>query len=60
MGAWNFMAPRLEKLLGFKPVYLGRPEEASPAEGSQTTHNTEQLRIVTEAFQNVPARKRAK
>ena len=60
MGAWVFMAPRLEKLLGFKPVYIGRPEEASPAEGSQTTHNTEQYRIVTEAFLNVPARKRAK
>lgn len=60
MGAWVFMAPRLEKLLGFKPIYIGRPEEASPAEGSQTTHNTEQHRIVTEAFLNVPARKRAK
>jgi 2-oxoglutarate dehydrogenase E1 component len=60
MGAWIFMAPRLERLLGFKPLYIGRPEEASPAEGSQTTHNTEQHRIVTEAFLNVPARKRAK
>lgn len=60
MGAWTFVAPRLEKLLGFKPRYIGRPEEASPAEGSQTTHNTEQHRIATEAFLNVPARKRAK
>lgn len=60
MGAWTFIAPRLEKLLGFKPRYIGRPEEASPAEGSQTAHNTEQQRIVTEAFANAPARKRAK
>ncbi len=60
MGAWVFVAPRLEKLLGFKPRYIGRPDEASPAEGSQTTHNTEQHRIITEAFVNVPARKRAK
>lgn len=60
MGAWTFLSPRLERLLGFKPRYIGRPEEASPAEGSQTAHNTEQNRIVTEAYANVPARKRAK
>lgn len=52
MGAWTFMQPRLTEILGDcrKLRYVGRPEAASPAEGSLTLHTIEQKRIVAEAF----------
>jgi 2-oxoglutarate dehydrogenase E1 component len=52
MGAWTFMQPRLAELLpdGMRLRYVGRPEAASPAEGSLTLHNIEQKRLVAEAF----------
>ncbi len=56
MGAWSYIAPRLRKLAsGRLPLrYIGRPAEASPAEGSIDDHNEEQSRIVAETFE--PAR----
>ena len=52
MGAWSFMEPRLRELTGGEvPVrYVGRPDRASPAEGSLYTHNEEQARIVGAVF----------
>jgi 2-oxoglutarate dehydrogenase E1 component len=52
MGAWSYMAPRLRDLIGRVPRidYIGRPDRASPAEGSPILHRAEQARIVAEAF----------
>ncbi len=52
MGAWSYIAPRLEPLLpsGARLGYVGRPERASPAEGSAAAHAPEQARIVKEAL----------
>jgi 2-oxoglutarate dehydrogenase E1 component len=62
MGAWTYMEPRLRELTGGTlPIgYIGRPERASPAEGSADTHADEQSRIVAEAFTNAPAPVRGK
>ncbi|MGH2535306.1 MAG: 2-oxoglutarate dehydrogenase E1 component [Thermomicrobiales bacterium] len=56
MGAWAYMAPRLQELTsGDLPLrYEGRPERASPAEGSAERHATEQARIVAAAFADAP------
>ncbi|MGI8643911.1 MAG: 2-oxoglutarate dehydrogenase E1 component [Thermomicrobiales bacterium] len=56
MGAWSFMEPRLRHLVdGQLPVrYVGRPERASPAEGSASHHAEEQARIVGAAFSQPP------
>jgi 2-oxoglutarate dehydrogenase E1 component len=52
MGAWSYVAPRLRELAGETlPLrHIGRPERASPAEGSSDAHGEEQGRIVTAAF----------
>jgi 2-oxoglutarate dehydrogenase E1 component len=57
MGAWHYIAPRIRELLDtIRPVnsvpltYVGRPERASPAEGSSDDHAEEQSRIVSEAI----------
>jgi 2-oxoglutarate dehydrogenase E1 component len=52
MGAWTYMEPRLRELTGGDlPIdYIGRPERASPAEGSAEAHADEQARIVEAAF----------
>jgi len=56
MGAWSYMEPRLRDLVdGQLPVrYVGRPERASPAEGSAEQHADEQARIVASAFADLP------
>jgi 2-oxoglutarate dehydrogenase E1 component len=59
MGAWSYIEPRLRELLESRerplPVgYVGRPERASPAEGSPDRHATEQARIVSAALMNAP------
>ncbi|HEU5440527.1 MAG TPA: 2-oxoglutarate dehydrogenase E1 component [Ktedonobacterales bacterium] len=48
MGAWSYIAPRLEPLLpaGVVLRYEGRPERASPAEGLAEMHAAEQARMV--------------
>jgi len=57
MGAWLYIAPRIRELLdsiqpdGDIPLsYAGRPERASPAEGSSDDHTEEQSRIVSAAI----------
>jgi len=55
MGAWTFVQPRLQALLGDRTLrYIGRPERASPAEGHADAHEREQARIIAEAFAGVP------
>lgn len=57
MGAWSYMLPRLLDLAGTELAirYIGRPERASPAEGSSDVHAIEQARIVEAAFSDVHA-----
>jgi 2-oxoglutarate dehydrogenase E1 component len=53
MGAWTFVEPHLREL--FAPVrYIGRPESASPAEGSKVRHDIEQARILSATLCDLP------
>lgn len=59
MGAWSYIEPRLRELLAAReqpsPVaYVGRPERASPAEGSPERHAIEQARIVSVSLADAP------
>ncbi|MHB1223398.1 MAG: 2-oxoglutarate dehydrogenase E1 component [Gemmatimonadaceae bacterium] len=57
MGAWTYASARMGAVLGTKLSlrYIGRPERASPAEGSMGAHQKEQARIVHEALAEAPA-----
>jgi 2-oxoglutarate dehydrogenase E1 component len=56
MGAWHFVDRRIERSLSSidvrskRPVYVGRPEAASPATGSLRTHLKEQADLVDRAL----------
>ena len=52
MGAWTYLAPKLQELAGDRlhVGYVGRPERASPAEGSPAAHAAEQGRIIRDAL----------
>ena len=56
MGAWHFADRRIERALAglnvksTRPVYIGRPEAASPATGSARTHVKEQADLVDRAL----------
>lgn len=52
MGAWSFIRPRLEELLGREQglAYVGRRYSGTTAEGSGKAHIAEQSRIIDEAF----------
>ena len=52
MGAWTFVQPRLEKLLQGRAAlrYVGRPPNASPAEGSAAWHAANQKAIIERAY----------
>ena len=56
MGAWSYVAPRLEAVLGRlggltrRPSYVGPPESASPAPGTLAMHEAQQKRLVDEAL----------
>jgi 2-oxoglutarate dehydrogenase E1 component len=56
MGAWQFVDRRIDKALGAisvkakRPIYIGRPESASPATGSARTHLKEQTDLVDRAL----------
>jgi 2-oxoglutarate dehydrogenase E1 component len=55
MGAWNYIAPRLQSMLGELPLrYEGRPDRASPAEGYMHRHLAEQHRLVFAALSDAP------
>ncbi len=56
MGAWTFVAPRIEGVLSElggasrRPAYVGRPEAAAPATGLLSRHNEEQAALVDQAL----------
>ncbi|HLG59948.1 MAG TPA: 2-oxoglutarate dehydrogenase E1 component [Vicinamibacterales bacterium] len=52
VGAWDFMRPLLEELIGDRcPLrYVGRARSASPSEGSSAWHQLNQRAIVERAF----------
>jgi 2-oxoglutarate dehydrogenase E1 component len=56
MGAWRFVDRRIDRALSAidvkakRPVYVGRPESASPATGSARTHLKEQADLVDRAL----------
>ena len=50
MGAWSFIRPHLEDLLARRPVYVGRPAKASPAEGYAGKHARRQDQLVRKAL----------
>ncbi len=56
MGAWYFVDRRIERALSgldvkaARPLYIGRPEAASPATGSARTHVKEQADLVDRAL----------
>ena len=55
MGAWSFLSPIFEELLGKKVEYVGRTSTASPATGSLTLHKKEQIELVANALgQSLP------
>jgi 2-oxoglutarate dehydrogenase E1 component len=51
MGAWSFIFPRLEEVVGQKVRYAGRTRAASPAAGSKTMHYREQKALLARAFE---------
>lgn len=52
MGAWEFLRPLLEELVGGRcPLrYVGRARSSSPSEGSATWHQLNQKALVEQAF----------
>ncbi|NNC90366.1 MAG: 2-oxoglutarate dehydrogenase E1 component [Akkermansiaceae bacterium] len=50
MGAWTYIAPRLQKTVGSRVRYAGRDRASSPAPGSKAMHLREQKMLVEEAF----------
>ncbi len=56
MGAWSFVAPRIEAVLESvgmrqtRPLYAGRPAAASPATGLHQQHVREQSQLVERAL----------
>jgi 2-oxoglutarate dehydrogenase E1 component len=56
MGAWGSVDRRIEAALSGstvkarRPVYVGRPEAASPATGLYKRHNREQAALVDQAL----------
>jgi len=50
MGAWTFIRPRLEELLGARICYAGRDTASSPAAGSKAMHYREQKNLLQQAF----------
>ena len=52
MGAWQFLRPLLEELIGDRcPLrYIGRARSASPSEGSAAWHQANQRKLIQQAF----------
>ncbi len=61
MGAWNFIRPRLENILGDDvPLgYVGRTPNASPAEGSTALHSAHHAIVIETAFKGGPVKEGA-
>jgi 2-oxoglutarate dehydrogenase E1 component len=49
MGAWWFMRPRLETIIGRSPAYVGRPAAASPATGFPALFREQQRTLSDQA-----------
>jgi 2-oxoglutarate dehydrogenase E1 component len=49
MGGWQFIKPRLEKLIKRKLRYIGRNTASSPATGFPAIYRQEQSQIVEKA-----------
>ena len=54
MGAWPFICPHLEKIIGHWPAYIGRPEAASPATGFPAIYRQQQEAILERALGRDP------
>jgi 2-oxoglutarate dehydrogenase E1 component len=52
MGAWSFVRPRLEQIIGKPLRYIGRRASASPATGFHNIYKKEQTGIIDEAVGN--------
>ena len=50
MGAWSFLAPIIEEVIGRRPEFVGRTATASPATGSLTLHKIEQAELIAKAL----------
>jgi 2-oxoglutarate dehydrogenase E1 component len=50
MGAWSYIAPILETIIGQRPFYAGRDASASPAVGSLALHRIELDALLKAAF----------
>jgi 2-oxoglutarate dehydrogenase E1 component len=50
MGAYRFAQAQLKELMGIDVDYVGRPDSASPAVGSQKQHAIEQDKILSQAI----------
>ena len=50
MGAWSFVQPHLQPLIGGELGYVGRPAAASPATGYLKLHKEQQAALVQQAF----------
>ncbi|XP_048586334.1 2-oxoadipate dehydrogenase complex component E1 isoform X2 [Nematostella vectensis] len=50
MGAWTFVAPRFQNLLGVKLAYVGRRELAAPAVGIGKLHAQEEEQVLGASF----------
>ncbi len=50
MGAWHFLRPLMEEILGRSLTYVGRKATASPATGSLTLHKIEQAELISHAL----------
>ncbi|CAB3236003.1 unnamed protein product [Arctia plantaginis] len=53
MGAWSFVKPRFENLLGRKLVYAGRAEAPTPAVGTSVLHRAEVEHVLKEPLYNI-------
>ena len=62
MGAWRYLRAKLgERLFGRFPLrVVSRPESASPATGSASSHKLEQERLLEAAFSDTVPPPRAK
>ena len=50
MGAWSFLFPIIEEVIGRRPDFVGRKSTASPATGSLTLHKREQAELIADAL----------
>ena len=50
MGAWTYIAPRLQEILHSQIHYAGRKSSSSPAAGSKAMHKREQQALIEKAF----------